>query len=182
MVYRSWQDRAVIFLGGMAKEASLGTTVAILTTPGYIMRRSVPKSDRRAGDGAMDRRVGVERIAAEFRRAAAPDGRQGPAEGSAPPGVLRPSRPDRPDQRGRRHQHFSSSLFKKLHEYGEIEVGKFAVCVILESIRGEVGLKDRERIKEILHVYPRSRLGESFETRGRMLKKVRTIWITGFLE
>ena len=131
----------------------------------------------------MDRRVGVERIAAEFRD------------------VLRPLMGDRDQRKARLFRAFSghhgltdqisvdgdtstflSSLFKKLHEYGEIEVGKFAVCVILESIRGEVGLKDRERIKEILHVYPRSRLGESFETRGRMLKKVRKIWITGFLE
>ena len=46
-------------------------------------------------------------------------------------------------------------LFKKLREYGEIEVGKPAVCVLLESIKDEVGLKDRERIEEILRVYPR---------------------------
>jgi hypothetical protein len=50
---------------------------------------------------------------------------------------------------------FLSLLFKKLREYGEIEVGKLAVCVLLESIKGEVGLRDRERIEEILRVYPR---------------------------
>ena len=104
----------------------------------------------------MDRRVGVERIEDEFRD------------------VLRPLMGDRDKRQARLARAFAghhglidqisvdgetstflSLLFKKLHECGEIEVGKPAVCVLLESTQDEVGLKDRERIKEILRVYPR---------------------------
>ena len=50
---------------------------------------------------------------------------------------------------------FLSHLLQTLRDYGEVEVGKPAVCVLLESIKGEVGLKDREWTEEILRVYPR---------------------------
>ena len=104
----------------------------------------------------MDRLVGVERIEDEFRD------------------VLRPLMGDREKRQARLDRAFAghyglidqisvdgdtstflSLLFKKLHEYGEIEAGKPAVCVLLESIKGEVGKEDRERIEEILREYPR---------------------------
>ena len=50
---------------------------------------------------------------------------------------------------------FLSHLFQTLRDYGEVEPGRPAVCVLLESIEDEVGSKDRERIEEILRVYPR---------------------------
>ncbi len=50
---------------------------------------------------------------------------------------------------------FLDLMLNTLREYGEVEAGKPAVCVLLESIRSEVGFRDQERIDEILRVYPR---------------------------
>ena len=50
---------------------------------------------------------------------------------------------------------FLDLMLNTLREYGEVEAGKPAVCVLLEVIRSEVGVRDKERIDEILRVYPR---------------------------
>ena len=50
---------------------------------------------------------------------------------------------------------FLSNLVSTLRQYGEIERDRLAVCVLLESINGEVGLKDRESIGRILTDFPR---------------------------
>src|SRR5512135_2583572 len=49
---------------------------------------------------------------------------------------------------------FLSHLLQTLRDYGEVEPGRPAVCVLLESIKGEVGVSDWERIEEIL-AHPR---------------------------
>jgi TIR domain/Effector-associated domain 8 len=49
---------------------------------------------------------------------------------------------------------FLDLLINTLREYGEVEAGKPAVCVLLESVKGEVGLKDRQRIERIVSDFP----------------------------
>ena len=50
---------------------------------------------------------------------------------------------------------FLSLLLKTLHDYGELEAGVPAVRVLLESVQGEVGAGDREKIDQILgRLYP----------------------------
>jgi hypothetical protein len=58
--------RAVVFLGGMAEETHSGDSVAI--SHSRLCNEAIgPEVRGRAGDGAMDRRVGAERIENEFR-------------------------------------------------------------------------------------------------------------------
>ncbi len=50
---------------------------------------------------------------------------------------------------------FLDLLIDTMHNYGEVEAGRPAICVLLESVKGEVGVKDRERIERIVRDYPR---------------------------
>jgi hypothetical protein len=50
---------------------------------------------------------------------------------------------------------FLSNLIATLHSYGELEAGRPAICVLLESVKDEVGHQDRERIEGIVRDYPR---------------------------
>ena len=50
---------------------------------------------------------------------------------------------------------FLELLIDTLRDYGEVEEGKPAMCVLMESIKSEVGLKDRERVERIVRDYPR---------------------------
>jgi len=50
---------------------------------------------------------------------------------------------------------FLTLLSKTLREYGEVEQGRPAVCVLLESVKDEVGVKDREQIERIVRDHPR---------------------------
>jgi hypothetical protein len=88
--------------------------------------------------------------------------------------VLRPLMGDRDSRRGRLTRAFGaypglldrlnldgetgvflSLLLHTLRDYGEVERGLLAVAVLLESVKGEVGAGDRERIEEILRALPR---------------------------
>jgi hypothetical protein len=50
---------------------------------------------------------------------------------------------------------FLTLLLKTLREFGEVESDRPAVCVLLESIKGEVGFQDQQRIERIVRDYPR---------------------------
>ena len=50
---------------------------------------------------------------------------------------------------------FLSHLIQTLRDYGEVEPGMPALRVLLESVKDEVGVSDRERIEEILRAHPR---------------------------
>src|SRR4051812_46401677 len=50
---------------------------------------------------------------------------------------------------------FLDLLLQTLRDYGKIERGRPAVCVLLESIKGEVGFQDQQRIEGIVRDYPR---------------------------
>lgn len=49
---------------------------------------------------------------------------------------------------------FLENLINTLRDYGEVEEGRPAICVLLESIKDVVGLKNRERIERIIRDYP----------------------------
>ena len=50
---------------------------------------------------------------------------------------------------------FLSHLLQTLRDYGEVEPGMPALRALLESVKDEVGVSDRERIEEILRAHPR---------------------------
>ena len=50
---------------------------------------------------------------------------------------------------------FLSLLLQTLRDYGEVEHGMPALRALLESVKEEVGVSDRERIEEILRAHPR---------------------------
>jgi hypothetical protein len=49
---------------------------------------------------------------------------------------------------------FLDLLIDTLEAFGHVEAGRPAICVLLESVKGEVGAKDRERIERIVRDYP----------------------------
>ncbi|HLN50756.1 MAG TPA: TIR domain-containing protein [Thermoplasmata archaeon] len=84
--------------------------------------------------------------------------------------VLRPLMPDRDRRQARLDRAFAaytglldriaidgetgvflSLMLRTLRDYGEVEPGLPAVAVLLESVKGEVGAGDRQRIDQILH-------------------------------
>jgi TIR domain/Effector-associated domain 8 len=50
---------------------------------------------------------------------------------------------------------FLDLLINTLRDYGEVEAGKPAVCVLLESVKDDVGVNVQERIERIIRDYPR---------------------------
>ena len=50
---------------------------------------------------------------------------------------------------------FLSLLLQTLRDYGEVEPGMPALRALLESVKDEIGVSDRERIEEILRAHPR---------------------------
>jgi len=50
---------------------------------------------------------------------------------------------------------FLSHLLQTLRDYGEVEPGMPALRALLESVKDEVGVSDRDWIEEILRAYPR---------------------------
>ena len=50
---------------------------------------------------------------------------------------------------------FLSHLLQTLRDYGEVEPGMPALRALLESVKDEVGVSNRERIEEILRPHPR---------------------------
>jgi hypothetical protein len=49
---------------------------------------------------------------------------------------------------------FLDLLIYTLDQYGEVVEGKHAICVLMESVKAEVGLRDQHRIERIIQDYP----------------------------
>ena len=88
-------------------------------------------------------------------RAPALDGHRAKPAGPALSGLPRLPRPARPRRHRRRDRRLPLAPAPDARDYGEVEPGMPALRALLESVKDEVGVSDRERIEEILRAHPR---------------------------